>query len=159
MHTSVWYRKDLFEEKGLEIPTTWEAFKETAVALNDGDEMAGFPVPLDGVQVAAQTLYELMCSKGVYFLSPETGEYIFDHHPRFRNVKEYYDRYDPYHIEGGDILNLSKEVIAVGISQRTEANAIEFLAKHIFRDEKSPLRKILVFSIPKNRSLFMNGIP
>ena len=24
MHTSVWYRKDLFAEKGLEIPTTWE---------------------------------------------------------------------------------------------------------------------------------------
>ena len=78
MHTSVWYRKDLFEEKGLEIPKTWAEFKETAVALNDGAEMAGFPVPLDGVQVAAQTLYELMCSKGIYFLDPETGEYIFD---------------------------------------------------------------------------------
>lgn len=78
MHTSVWYRKDLFEEKGLEIPTTWAEFKDTAVALNDGDAMAGFPVPLDGVQVAAQTLYELMCSKGVYFLNPEDNSYIFD---------------------------------------------------------------------------------
>lgn len=78
MHTSVWYRKDLFEEKGLEIPTTWAEFKEVAVALNDGDAMSGFNVPLDGVQVAAQTLYELMCSAGVYFMDPETGEYIFD---------------------------------------------------------------------------------
>ena len=78
MHTSVWYRKDLFEEKGLAIPTTWAEFKDTAVALNDGDAMKGFPVPLDGVQVAAQTLYELMCSKGVYFLDPKTGEYVFD---------------------------------------------------------------------------------
>lgn len=78
MHTSVWYRKDLFEEKGLEIPTTWAEFKAVAEALNDGDAMKGFPVPLDGVQVAAQTLYELMCSKGVFFLDPDTGEYIFD---------------------------------------------------------------------------------
>ena len=78
MHTSVWYRKDLFEEKGLEIPTTWADFKAAAEALNDGDAMKGFPVPLDGVQVAAQTLYELMCSKGVYFLDPATGEYVFD---------------------------------------------------------------------------------
>lgn len=78
MHTSVWYRKDLFEEKGLEIPTTWAEFKAAAEALNDGDAMKGFPVPLDGVQVAAQTLYELMCSKGVFFLDPATGEYIFD---------------------------------------------------------------------------------
>lgn len=78
MHTSVWYRKDLFEEKGLEIPTTWAEFKAVAETLNDGDAMKGFPVPLDGVQVAAQTLYELMCSKGVFFLDPDTGEYVFD---------------------------------------------------------------------------------
>ena len=78
MHTSVWYRKDLFEEKGLEIPTTWAEFKAVAEALNDGDTMKGFPVPLDGVQVAAQTLNELMCSKGVFFLDPDTGEYVFD---------------------------------------------------------------------------------
>ena len=78
MHTSVWYRKDLFEEKGLKIPTTWAEFKAVAEALNDGDAMKGFPVPLDGVQVAAQTLYELMCSKGVFFLDPDTGEYVFD---------------------------------------------------------------------------------
>jgi multiple sugar transport system substrate-binding protein len=55
MHTSVWYRKDLFAQKGLSIPTTWADFKKTAVALN-GDGISGFPVPLDGVQVAAQTL-------------------------------------------------------------------------------------------------------
>ena len=78
MHTSVWYRKDLFEEKGLEIPTTWAEFKEVAVALNDGDAMSGFNIPLDGVQVAAQTLYELMCSAGVTFMDPSTGEYVFD---------------------------------------------------------------------------------
>ena len=80
------------------------------------------------------------------------GEYIFKYHPRFKDVIKYFDRNDPYHIEGGDIINLSKEVLAIGISQRTEANAIEFLAKHIFRDEESPLKQILVFSIPKNRS-------
>lgn len=78
MHTSVWYRKDLYEAKGLSIPTTWEEFKANAVALNDGDAMSGFCVPLDSTQVAAQTLYELMCSAGVYFLDPNSGEYIFD---------------------------------------------------------------------------------
>ena len=80
------------------------------------------------------------------------GEYIFRYHPRFKDTKLYYDRYAPYHIEGGDILNLNEETIAIGISQRTEANAIEFLAKHIFRDKESPLKRILAFSIPKDRS-------
>lgn len=77
MHTSVWYRKDLFEQKGLEIPTTWEEFKTVATELNTA-ECSGFPVPLDGVQVAAQTLYEMMCSAGVFFMDPATGEYCFD---------------------------------------------------------------------------------
>lgn len=78
MHTSVWYRKDLFEQKGLSIPTTWDEFLTTAEALNDGDAMSGFNVPLDGTQVAAQTLYEMMCSYGIYFMDPQTGEYVFD---------------------------------------------------------------------------------
>ncbi len=77
MHTSVWYRKDIFEEKGLAIPTNWDEFMAVATELNTGD-ISGFPVPLDGVQVAAQTLYEMMCSAGVFFLDPATGEYCFD---------------------------------------------------------------------------------
>ena len=77
MHTSVWYRKDVFADKGIEIPTTWDEFLAAAEALNT-TEMSGFPVPLDGVQVAAQTLYEMMCSAGVYFMDPTTGEYCFD---------------------------------------------------------------------------------
>ncbi len=77
MHTSVWYRKDIFAEKGVAVPTTWNEFLVAAETLNTAD-MSGFPVPLDGVQVAAQTLYEMMCSAGVFFMDPATGEYCFD---------------------------------------------------------------------------------
>lgn len=83
MHTSVWYRKDLFGEKGLEIPTTWEDFKACAEALcidenNDGNiDIYGFPVPMDAVQVAPQTYYEMLYSAGVTTVDPQTGEYAF----------------------------------------------------------------------------------
>ncbi len=77
MHTSVWYRKDIFEDNKIEIPGTWEDFLAAAEKVNTKD-VSGFAVPLDGVQVAAQTLYEIMCSAGVYFMDPETGEYCFD---------------------------------------------------------------------------------
>lgn len=77
MHTSVWYRKDIFEENGIEIPQTWDELLQVSAQLTT-DEMSGFAVPLDGVQVAAQTLYEMMCSAGIYFMDPETGEYCFD---------------------------------------------------------------------------------
>ncbi len=82
------------------------------------------------------------------------GEYIFNYHKHFKDkVKIYYDRYEPFHIEGGDILNLSSKVIAIGLSQRTQADAIEILAKHIFADETSEIQKILVFDIPNNRAM------
>ena len=47
------------------------------------------------------------------------------------------DRYNPFHIEGGDILNLNDKVLAVGISQRTEPDAIDMIARNIFASEES----------------------
>lgn len=82
------------------------------------------------------------------------GEHIFKYNKRFKNkVKIYYDRYEPFHIEGGDILNLSSKAIAIGLSQRTQADAIEILSKNIFNDETSEIQKILVFDIPNNRAM------
>ena len=81
------------------------------------------------------------------------AEYIFNYHPDFRNkVEKYYDRYLPYHIEGGDVLNLNEHILAVGISQRTEAGAIDQLAKNIFKNLNSKIDTILAFNIPNSRA-------
>ena len=79
------------------------------------------------------------------------GEYIFKHHPDFKDVPQYYRRYNTFHIEGGDILNLNEHVLAVGISQRTEPDAIDQLAKNIFESD-SPIDTILAFNIPNSRA-------
>ena len=81
------------------------------------------------------------------------AEYIFNYHPGYRGqVDRYYDRDLPYHIEGGDVLNLSDHILAVGISQRTEARAIDQLAKNIFRNPHSKIDTILAFNIPESRA-------
>jgi len=80
------------------------------------------------------------------------GEYIFRYHPDYKNVKLYYNRYDSYSIEGGDIQVLSDEVIAIGISERTEPDAIANLAKKIFRDRSNHFKYILAIDIPDERS-------
>ena len=81
------------------------------------------------------------------------AEYIFNYHPKFEGkVPKYYDRYEECHIEGGDILNLNDHVLAVGISQRTEAGAIDQLAKNIFKDKESKIDTILAFDIPVSRA-------
>ena len=81
------------------------------------------------------------------------AEYIFNYHPKFAGkVYKYYDRYEQCHIEGGDVLNLNEHVLAVGISQRTEAGAIDQLAKNIFKNKKSKIDTILAFNIPNSRA-------
>lgn len=81
------------------------------------------------------------------------AEYIFKHHKDYEGkVHLYYDRYDPFRLEGGDILNLSEKVLAVGISQRTSSDAIELLAKNIFDDETSKIDTVLAFDIPDTRA-------
>lgn len=42
--------------------------------------------------------------------------------------------------------------MAIGISQRTTANAIETLAKNIFSSETSTIETILAFDIPETRA-------
>ncbi|HIY84328.1 MAG TPA: arginine deiminase [Candidatus Rubneribacter avistercoris] len=81
------------------------------------------------------------------------AEYIFTHHPDFKDVPQYYSRYSAFHIEGGDILNINDHVLAIGISQRTEPDAIDEIAHNIFNDPTSPVDTILAFNIPNNRAM------
>lgn len=81
------------------------------------------------------------------------GEYILKYHTEFAGQTPfYYDRKQPYSIEGGDILNISNKVLAVGISQRTTPEAIELLAQSIFADENSEIDTILAMDIPAMRA-------
>ena len=81
------------------------------------------------------------------------GQYILKYHPDYAGqVPFYYRREDPFSIEGGDILNLSPRLLAVGMSQRTTPEAIEVLARNIFRDETAEIRAILALDIPNLRA-------
>ena len=79
------------------------------------------------------------------------AKYIFNHNPIYGGTKLWYDRDEDFSIEGGDILILNDKTIAVGISQRTDPNAIEKLANNILTEE-SNFEKILAINIPKQRS-------
>ena len=81
------------------------------------------------------------------------GSYILRHHPDFKGrVPLYYTPQEHFSIEGGDILNLSETVLAVGLSQRTQPEAIERLTKNIFADEESKITTVLAFEIPRTRA-------
>ena len=80
------------------------------------------------------------------------GKYIFKYHPDYKDVSLYYRRDSTFHTEGGDVLNINEHSIAVGISQRTEPDAIDTLANGIFADETSTIDTILAFDIPNSRA-------
>lgn len=79
------------------------------------------------------------------------GKFIFEHHPVYKNAPRWYDRGHTSSLEGGDILVLSPEVLAVGISQRTREDSIDTLAETVLTKSKT-FRKVLAFNIPKTRS-------
>lgn len=81
------------------------------------------------------------------------GKYIFSHHPRFKESKVpfWYERNYKTAIEGGDILMLSDKVVAIGVSQRTDADSVEIFAKKLFSSNE-PFEKIIAFDIPKARA-------
>ena len=80
------------------------------------------------------------------------AEYIFEYHPDYKGTVKYYDRYNPYHIEGGDILVLNDHVLAIGVSQRTLPESIEQLALNMFKDQNCPFDTVLAFNIPNSRA-------
>ncbi|GEK91164.1 arginine deiminase [Alkalibacterium kapii] len=81
-------------------------------------------------------------------------ETIMKHHPRFKDsaVEIYRDRNETTSMEGGDELVLNDKVLAVGISQRTEARAIEDLAHELFK-KHTTFEKVLAIKIPNVRAM------
>lgn len=79
------------------------------------------------------------------------GKYIFNYHKEFKGIKKWFDRTDIPSIEGGDILVLSKDVVAIGISQRTTAVAIEKIANNLLKDPNG-VKTVLAMIIPNNRA-------
>ena len=93
--------------------------------------------------------------------------YVFRHHPRLKHHTDHDKWFDqvtplvrgeikaPMSLEGGDILVLSHKVLAVGCSERTQADAIHLLAEslraHRAEDESS-FDHLLMVLMPKKRS-------
>ncbi|MDA7025217.1 arginine deiminase [Bacillus sp. CLL-7-23] len=80
-------------------------------------------------------------------------QYIIKHHPRFKghDIPVWLDRDFRFNIEGGDELVLSRDTIAIGVSERTSAQAIERLARNLFK-RQDQIKRVLAVEIPKSRA-------
>ena len=136
-------------------------FRKTNPLLNLTRTKAGFILdPIPNLYFTRDPMASVGCGASLNHMFSVTRnretiymKYVFEHHPDFQNkVKKYYDPSVPYSIEGGDIHNLSADTLAIGLSERTTAQAIEVLARNIFADEESTIRNILAIDIPNMRA-------
>ena len=82
------------------------------------------------------------------------ADYIFKYHPDYAgNVPDLYGRNNYFHIEGGDVLNVNEKLLFIGMSQRTQPEAIQELAmKMFYENEGNKIETILAFNIPVSRA-------
>lgn len=93
--------------------------------------------------------------------------YVFRHHPRLRHLREDHRLFDqvtplidgsirlPHSLEGGDTQVLSEQVLAVGCSERSSADAIHMLAETLRRDYhrgETGFTTLLMVLMPRLRS-------
>jgi arginine deiminase len=81
------------------------------------------------------------------------GDVIFRFHPEYAGAPVWFRRTTDRRLEGGDILVLSPEVVAVGLSERTQPSAVDALAQSLlWAPEGAGFSRVLAVSIPKTRS-------
>src|SRR5699024_783250 len=49
----MWYRKDLLEEAGLDVPKTWDELYDAAVKINNPPDVYGLSVPMGSADMMA----------------------------------------------------------------------------------------------------------
>src|SRR2546421_12090050 len=87
------------------------------------------------------------------------SKYVFRYHPLFRDSAcwiDFMESTDEPHrrtptIEGGDILVPSRDLLLVGVTERTNRAGVRQLATSL-REANSPVKTIIVVELPRQRS-------
>lgn len=77
--------------------------------------------------------------------------FISKYHPLFEGTEHTSEEAIPYGIEGGDMMVLNKESLAIGLSERTTEEAIEWVAQR-YLVELEMVKQIIVVQIPSRRA-------
>lgn len=78
-------------------------------------------------------------------------ETILACHPAFAKTPQWLHHGSSFHLEGGDIVNLSEGALAIGLSSRTESLAIDQISQNLlWSDPSSSITDIYVFEVPQS---------
>jgi multiple sugar transport system substrate-binding protein len=91
---SLWYRNSVFEEAGVEPPTTWDEWKGAVEQLSTGDQY-GIGLPANKQLYTDQTIYDLMINAGAEEIYNSDGTLRFDN-PQTVAAYDFYDQLYQY---------------------------------------------------------------
>jgi multiple sugar transport system substrate-binding protein len=92
MAHSLWYHKDVFEEAGIEPPTTWSEWLAAVEALTS-DGQHGLGLPANRHLYTDQTTYDFMINVGASEIYNEDGTLRFDNEQTVRAFEFYNQLY------------------------------------------------------------------
>lgn len=84
---------------------------------------------------------------------PLYWKYIMKYHPRFSGMQLLYgdnrEEMWPQRIEGGDVMVLNDDTVAIGVSQRTAPTTVQKLGRELAKI--TPIKRVLAIEIPPER--------
>ena len=78
------------------------------------------------------------------------AKYIIKNHSLFSeyNIYDFHENHPDLSLEGGDVILINKETIAIGVSERTSKASVEAIAPFLY---KNGIKYIMCFNMPKER--------
>lgn len=107
----MWVRTDMFEEKGVKIPQTWDEFFDAAEKLTDkANGVYGFSIR-GGAGSVVELQHALYAYSGIPSYFDENGKCTINNPDHVEFLQRYVDMYNVYTAES-DITNGYKEMVA-----------------------------------------------
>ncbi|WP_406616804.1 arginine deiminase family protein [Mycoplasmopsis adleri] len=76
------------------------------------------------------------------------SEFVFDNHPDYKSTPRWFDRNDEGRIEGGDVFIYNSKTLVIGVSERTNKEAIKVMARKIQADSETTFERIFAINVP-----------
>ena len=81
------------------------------------------------------------------------SEFIFKNNSEFQDIFKYSNRNDEYTVEGGDVFVYDSKRLVIGVSERTEIEEIELIAKKIKLNPNNTFEDVIAINVPKKKNL------
>ncbi|WP_275559363.1 ABC transporter substrate-binding protein [Streptomyces sp. 5-6(2022)] len=106
----LYYRKDLLDDAGIDVPTTWDELRTAAKKLMDGNKVAsGFNWQAKQAEVLVCDLVEFVGSNGGSILGPDGKKVTIADPKTVEAVQFMADTFGRYHITPKDVLSWDEE--------------------------------------------------